>query len=139
MKYFICDYARANWGKTSALKLVINKLGTPKLTEKSGDDVWALFEGVVTVSGTKRIVVSTVGDPYSVQPQWLQKAVDYEVDIVVCAARQHGKTVDNVYSILKDNGYKEIWFQNFHSDQLEHIAAMNNATADAIVQLIQQL
>lgn len=114
MKYFICDYARANWGKTSTLKLVIKKFGTPVSTKSAGGgDEWAMFN-IVTNSGAKKcVVVASAGDPHSVQPRWLQDAVDSKADIVVCAARQRGSTIHNVSTILGDNGYERIWFQEF--------------------------
>lgn len=139
MKYFICDYARANWGKTSTLKLVIRKLGTPVSTKQSGNDEWAMFNIVTNSGATKCVVVATAGDPYSVQPQWLQDAVLQNADIVVCAARHHGSTIHNVSTILTGNGYEEIWFQNFYTAQSSWTGIMNDAMADAIVQLIYRL
>lgn len=139
MKYFICDYARANWGKTSTLKLVIQKLGTPVSTQKSGNDEWAMFNVVTDSGAVKCVVVASAGDPQSVQPEWLQNAVGSKADIVVCAARQHGSTTSNVSTILGKNGYEEIWFQNFHTEQAILRDILNDAAAESIVQLIHQL
>ncbi len=139
MKYFICDYARANWGKTSTLKLVIRKLGTPDKMVNGDKDQWAQFNNVTTTTGKKRVVVSTVGDPQSALPQWLRDAVNANADIIVCAARQHGATVANVKNILGVAGYKGIWFKNFYLYNSACEAAMNEASADAIVQLITTL
>ncbi|HCS88238.1 MAG TPA: hypothetical protein DIW30_07580 [Bacteroidales bacterium] len=139
LKYFICDYARADWGKTSTLKLVIRKLGTPVSTKTSGADEWAMFKVVTNSGAVKCVVVATAGDPQSVQPQWLQEAVNCKADIVVCAARQRGSTIHNVSTILRGNGYEEIWFQNFYTEQPIGIGTMNDIMADAIVQLIYQL
>lgn len=104
-----------------------------------GKDNWAQFDNVKTTAGTKRVVVSTVGDPNSVQPQWLQNAVSSGADIIVCAARQRGTTVANVKNILGGAGYKGIWFKNFYSYNSACEDAMNEASADAIVQLITTL
>ncbi len=143
MAYFILDYARGNWGKTSALKRVIQVLtqrfGNPISVQTSGPDEWALFNNVVTVSGIQRVVVSTVGDPGSVQPRWLQDAVNANADIIVCAARDYGSTIVNVKNILGGAGYKGIWFRNFYSYKFAHLNTMNDITANAIVQLIQNL
>ncbi len=139
MKYFILDYARAGWGKTSVLNLVIQKLGTPHIMVNGGKDQWAQFNNVTTTTGQKCVVVSTVGDPQSTLPQWLRDAVNANADIIVCAARQRGTTVANVKKILGGAGYQGIWFRNFNSNQSACVAAMNNATADAIVQLIHNL
>ncbi len=139
MKYFILDYARAGWGKTSVLNLVIQKLGTPYIIVNGGKDQWAQFNNVITMTGTKRVVVSTVGDPHSTLPQWLRDAVNANADIIVCAARQRGATVANVKKILGGAGYKGIWFRNFYSYKSACVNAMNDASANAIVQLIQNL
>ncbi len=139
MKYYICDYAHSCWGKTSVLNLVIQKLGTPNIMVNGGKDNWAQFNNVITMTGTKRVVVSTVGDPNSVQPQWLQNAVSSGADIIVCAARQRGATVANVKNILGGAGYKGIWFRNFYSYKSACENIINEATADAIVQLIRTL
>lgn len=139
MKYYICDYAHSCWGKTSVLKLVIQKLGAPDKFVNGGNDKWAQFDNVKTTTGTKCVVVSTVGDPQSALPQWLRDAVNSGANIIVCAARQRGATVANVKNILGGAGYKGIWFKNFYSYKSACENAMNEASADAIVQLIRTL
>lgn len=90
-KYIICDYARANWGKTETLLEVISLLkGKPQNTlinEKpnTGKDKWCHFE----MKG-KPVVISTLGDPNSAQPVWLEDAAKAGAKIIVTASRTSG-------------------------------------------------
>ena len=115
-KYIICDYARANWGKTEALLEVISLLkGKPQNTliyEKpnTGKDKWCHLE----MKG-KPVVISTLGDPYSDQSLWLEDAAaKAKAEIIVTASRTSGSTVNAVYDIATRYGYEIVWFQNFH-------------------------
>ena len=116
-KYIICDYAKTNWGKTESLLEVISLLKeSPQNTiifEKpnTGKDKWCHFE----VKG-KPVVISTLGDPYSAQPVWLEDAAKTGAEIIVTASRTSGSTVKAVYDIATRYGYEIIWFQNFHLD-----------------------
>lgn len=146
-KYIICNYARAKWGKTETLLEVIYKLKSfcpsqcSLIIEKPniGKDKWCLFD----VKG-KQVVVSTVGDPDSAQPEWLEDAAKNEAKIIVTASRTKGSTVNVVYSVAKRYGYEIIWFQNFHFDNpkllgLSHMVNARKKEAEAIVQLIDIL
>lgn len=133
-KYFICDYASANWGKTSVLQRVISKLGKPiEPMISDGIDSFACFD----VKG-KMVSIVTQGDPGSKQAEWLRLAVQKGSDVIVCAARSKGQTIKNVYDELQE--YYEIWFQNFNADKdSPFIDDMNNIMAEAIIKLIKKL
>lgn len=139
-KYIVCDFARSNWGKTNTLLKVIDLLKKAKypliIEEQIGEvDKFAMF-----IKEGKKIVVNTQGDPYSYQGEGLQRAVNEKADIIVCASRTKGTTVDCIYEIAA-NGYEVIWFSNFFGDNenLNCVAALPEITADAIVKLIQKL
>lgn len=147
-KYIICDYARANWGKTETLLEVINILDSPSnpqftlVDEKphgDGKDRWCLF-----CSNNKKIVVSTVGDPNSVQPIWLEDAAKAGADIIVAASRTSGSTVNAVYDVATRHGYEIIWFQNFHIDNskilnMQPMTDVRRTAAKCIVKIIDIL
>lgn len=145
-KYIICDYAKANWGKTETLLEVISLLkGKPQNTliyEKpnTGKDKWCHFE----MNG-KSIVISTLGDPYSDQPLWLEDAAaKAKAEIIVTASRTSGSTVNAVYNIATRYGYEVIWFQNFHFDNsalvgLSPMVDVKNKGAESIVEIIDNL
>ena len=144
-KYIICDYARANWGKTETLLEVISLLkGKPQNTlinEKSntGKDKWCHFE----MKG-KPVVISTLGDPNSAQPVWLEDAAKAGAKIIVTASRTSGSTVNAVYDIATRYGYEVIWFQNFHFDNstlvgLSPMVDVRMKVAEYIVSIINIL
>ncbi len=148
-KFIICDYARANWGKTTNLRMVFELLSQNHLPkeviwtkQENKSDVWALFE----IEG-KSIVVCSLGDPDSCHKEWLDKAVKLNVDIIICAARIRGETIQNVYSAQKNGNYEDIfWFQNFNSDKKTEISSelpemldINKFMAEAIIKIVLRL
>ncbi|GEM_PF-5500116 len=148
-KFIICDYARANWGKTTSLRMVFELLSQnhlPKEVIWTGDvynsDVWALFE----IEG-KSIVVCSLGDPCPYHKEFLDKAVKLNVDIIICAARTSGKTTQNVDNAKTNGNYENIfWFQNFNSDkktelssQLPEMLDINKFMAEAIIKIALRL
>ena len=138
-KYIVCDCARSNWGKTNTLLKVIELLkekSSPIVEETIGGiDKYAVFN----LNG-KIIVVNSQGDPDSYLEEGLQRAVKEDADIIVCASRTRGSTIDCVYEIAK-NGYEIIRFSNFYVDNgnLSCVALFPEITADAIVKLILKL
>lgn len=121
-KYIICNYAKANWGKTETLLEVIEILKNSEnfdsnqykfINEKhdTGEDKWCHFK----VKG-KPVVISTLGDPYSPQLEWLTDAAETEAKVIVTASRTRGVTLNHVYSVANKYGYDVIWFESFHFD-----------------------
>lgn len=151
-KYIICDYARANWGKTETLLEVINILDSPSklqytlIDEKpnTGKDRWCLFGVKDKEIKDKQVVISTLGDPYSAQPVWLEDAAKTGAEIIVTASRTSGSTVNAVYDIATRYGYEVIWFQNFHFDNstlvgLSPMVDVRMKVAEYIVSIINIL
>ena len=138
-KYIICDFARSDWGKTQTLLKVIEliKKSTPPIIEELIEDKDKYVEFVIN----KRIVViNPQGDPGSYQEEGLNRAVLGNADIIICASRVRGATVDNIYKYSKSD-YEVIWFSNFFADTngLPCIPILHEITADAIVKLVFQL
>ncbi len=148
-KFIICDYARANWGKTTNLRMVFELLSQNYLPkeviwtqETSYSDVWALFE----IEG-KFVAVCSLGDPCLCHKEWLDKAVNSNADIIICAARTSGETIRNVYNAKASGNYEDIfWFQNFNSDkeipiisQLPEMLDINKFMAEAIIKTALKL
>ena len=139
MKYIICDFDKSNWGKTKTLLEVIKQL-----KEKAtlcvedlihGEDKYVVFD----LKG-KKVVVNTQGDPDGYQEKGLQRAVDENADIILCASREKGKTKIYVNEIAK-KGYEIIWFSNLFADNEELLweADIHRITAESIVKLIEKL
>jgi len=100
MKYIICDFAKSNWGKTKTLLEVIKQL-KEKATlcvedQIDGEDKYVVFD----LKG-KKVVVNTQGDPDGYYKKGLQRAVDENADIILCASREKGKTKTYVTVLLK--------------------------------------
>lgn len=142
-KFIICDSARAHWGKTTNLRMVFDLLSQDYLPkeviwteEVCCSDVWALFE----IDG-KSIVVCSLGDPCPCHKEWLDKAVELNADIIICAARTSGETIQNVDSAKTNGNYEDIFlFRNFSSDkenktisQLPEMMNINKFMAETII------
>ena len=135
-KYIICDFARSDWGKTQTLLKVIElikKTTPPRIEELIGDkDKYAEF-----VLNERIVAVNTQGDPGSYQEEGLKRAIQENADIIVCASRVRGSTVEKVYKYAKSN-YEIIWFSNFYADsnELACIPILHDIMANAIVKLV---
>ena len=138
-KYIICDFGRSDWGKSQTLLKVIDMLKAivkPTVEELIDDyDKYALFD----ING-KRIVVSTQGDPDSYQEEGLNRAVAQNADVIVCASRTKGSTLETVYEIAK-NGYQVVRFSNFFAEEkdLPGVSCLPEISAGSIVEFIQRI
>lgn len=62
-----------------------------------------------TETGRDTIVgMESLGDPGSEQGEWIQKCIDAECEVIVCACRTWGNTRDYVNNAAKNNGYELI-------------------------------
>lgn len=100
-----------------------------------GEDKYVVFD----LKG-KKVVVNTQGDPDGYQEKGLQRAVDENADIILCASREKGKTKTYVNEIAK-KGYEIIWFSNLFADNEKLLweADIHRITAESIVKLIEKL
>lgn len=160
-KYIICDYGDAGTGKSTTLNDVISLMEVSKYTTRknpieliydgstnSNTDRYAEYE----VNGVK-ISICTQGDPGKEQLDYIQKATQNQMDVIVCAARddrngvRNATTVNNVY-----NGtgiYVKVWYRNFFISRTEtNISpqaidmlskSMCSTSAKGIVELIEHL
>ena len=134
-KFLICDSAASNWGKTSTLTELIGLMKEKNylcdLCEECGQDICAVFKYADDVT----VAVCSAGDPGSCAAEKLIEYSQKGVDIIVCAARTHGSTVDNV---MKLEEYERIWFRNF-SGEPSTVQILNETSAEAILSLIDKL
>ena len=90
----------------------------------------------------KTVVISTLGDPYSPQLEWLTDAAITEAKVIVTASRTRGVTMDHVYSVANMYGYDVIWFESFHFDNYVEdllISDIRKKEAEKIVEIIDIL
>lgn len=143
-KYIICNYAKADWGKTETLLEVIDILigmNYPIISQKptTGKDKWCQFK-----LPNKDVVVSTLGDPYSDQAIWIEDAADTGAQVIVTASRTRGSTIESVYDVANRYGYEIIWFQNFHFDNKYYVGTqiikdIRQKEAQCIVDIVKSL
>ena len=115
MKFIICDSAREKWGKTETLSKVIDKLRisyAPVKFHTEGRDSYAFFK----LQNGKTVFISTLGDPGSGYMNWWNIGINLEADIIVCACRTSGDTLNNLVSLADANQYESIWFKNFYME-----------------------
>ncbi len=135
MKTIICLWGGSNIGKTSSIRAVWNRLNInnqPPL-HQSADDICAVVPFCNSTVG-----IASQGDPCSAQDEWLEKLMDLKCEIIVCASRTKGSTVDAVEDVAQRGGYVTIWFSPFYSADSVNTNILNNLTADAIIELIRK-
>ncbi|MBO7125027.1 MAG: zeta toxin family protein [Bacteroidales bacterium] len=140
-KYFICDFARSDSGKTTVLNQLAKKLKQHKeIVQVDSDDLrngdmWYLFE----YKG-KKICIITSGDNSKDMEEWYGWALDYKVDVVVCASRSKGETIGCVNEYAEKGDYYVVWLSNYYCNSDESIIdTLNDCTAESIMNMIEKL
>lgn len=130
----IAVWGKAGIGKTSTIRCVFDKLNVEgKVPDKTiGPDICA----IIKLNNGKKIGVASLGDPCSDQPKWIDYLVENNCDVIVCACRTKGNTVDNVANLVNYN-YNMVWLSPFTSESLEK-EILNDISADAIIKLIER-
>lgn len=149
MRYIICDYAFANWGKTATLKeasrlLQMNHQGRVVNSINVENDICELIEVLNSNGVLKTVAVVSVGDPNSNQMDCLDWAVSNYAEIIICAARSYGSTVNHVYQAQTSGNYidiiwtRNLYFENSAANQ-QHLNIANTYSAESIVNLTLHL
>ena len=140
-KYFICDFARSDSGKTTALNQLAKKLKQHKdVVQSDSDDLqngdmWYLFE-----YKEKKICIITSGDNSKDMEEWFGWALKANADVVVCASRSKGETIDCVNEYAEKGDYYVVWLSNYYCNSDESIINMlNDCTAESILNVIEKL
>lgn len=131
MKRIVALYGSANLGKTTTIKMVLEMLKVEYPSAK----IQEMFIGVditviIEISHVK-IGIESQGDPNSRLFDSLDVFVRVGCDIIVCATRTRGMTVQAV-SKLSDN-YDIQWIRKLGSLQPKQVQKDNNRTAREIV------
>lgn len=91
---------------------------------------------IIEIKGVK-IGIESQGDPDSRQEKSISEFVSKNCDIIICASRTRGETVDTVFNTKKD-GYRVIWVTNYRSKEISH-SELNNLSAKHLLELINQI
>ena len=136
MKAMICFWGLSGIGKTPAIKTIWQNLknGSNPPLDTSSDDIC----DIVYLDGHK-IGIESQGDPDSKQKEWIDELIKEECEIIICASRTKGSTVEVVESRAKDYGYELIWLSPLSSTQNSLHPDLNSITPESIIQLIKIL
>ena len=157
MKTIICIEGVSAVGKTCTVKNVRKLLNPKEVKPETGFTVEEFkeeskdgdFYAILSHKETgKKIGLSSSGDPYSNQGEYLEYLAKESCDIILCASRTKGDTTSNVYEIAEMSDYEIIKTRNFRGDAFPNKASsdrelsredLNSEFAQAVVRLINLL
>lgn len=135
MKTIICLWGGAGIGKTSSIRAVWDQLNIsnqPSL-HQSADDICAIVPFCDSTVG-----IASQGDPNSLQSDWLQELINAKCEVIVCASRIRGGTVETVEQYAERYEYKTIWLSPLSSSDGINTDLLNDLTANMIIELIKK-
>lgn len=140
-KTIICLAGKSDVGKTQTIRNVWEKLksptDTPIATAHRGEELL----GIVELDGHK-IGIETFGDPGSKQCEWIKELISKQCEVIVCASRTSGKTVEIVETFARDNDYQIIWGRPFSTsidvDYFSVFPWLKDFSADVVIELIKK-
>ena len=114
-KTIIAVYGRANEGKSETIKKVCrlllnsfpNAVSFPSEINYNGDVCLTIKLDKV------RIGIESQGDPNSRMVNTIGKLAEKKCDIIICATRTSGSTVNKVDEIAKNYNYKTVWLSTY--------------------------
>jgi hypothetical protein len=140
-KTIIAIFGASNQGKSSSIKEIVNRFNiifpTAIIDYKiTGTDILVIIR-----IGKVKIGVESHGDPGSRLESSLQLFVKEKCDIIVCATRTRGATVELVNNMFSIHHYDVIWTSNYFSNEKysPNNPIINHFFADHIIFLIQQI
>ncbi len=84
------------------------------------------------------IGLESQGDPYGRSKQTLPRLAKKGCDIIVCASRTRGETVNIINKVAEDHDYHTLWISSFYSPKLDH-KVLNKIAALNIIKIIKTL
>lgn len=147
MKTIIGLWHYAKTGKTEVIrnvaKLFMQEYKDAKIEIIENDD-WRESESgdftVVIHTNNKKIGISSAGDPGSNSKTRLTKlATKYLCDIIICASRSSGETVDAVSNVSSDYGYQLIWLSTYQTYDESLYKKLNDLNARHIFDLLNEM
>jgi uncharacterized protein with FMN-binding domain len=130
----------ANKGKTSTIKLVAEKLYLRYLNEKK-EFYGEVNEVIDVIIKNKQIRIGIIsqGDPTTGLKDKLVEKISNQCDVIICATRTSGETVNAVNDVSKSNNGLVIWTTTYEiNDKSLHIK-MNNLKSNQIIDLIESM
>lgn len=92
---------------------------------------------VVITIGKIKIGIESMGDPNSRLFESLETFVKVKCDIIICATRTSGATVDAVNELYNKEKYDIVWVTNYRSNEKD-TNVLNEMSANHLYELIHQ-
>jgi len=148
-KTIIAIYGRANEGKSETIKKVCQMLINcyPNAIPSVGNIKYDADILLTIQLGDIKIGIESQGDPNSrmISEDTIKKLADNKIDnilgncdIIICATRTEGKTVQKVDDIANDYSFNTLWISSFWSPTLNH-EVLNCKAAKNIIEIIKSL
>lgn len=148
-KTIIAIYGRQNEGKSETIKKVCellianfpNAVANPLAINYYGDILVTIQLGAV------KIGIESQGDPNSrmLYEDTIRKLADVNLDptlggcdIIICATRTEGKTVDKVDAIANQYNYHTIWKSSYYTPHL-NTTVLNRMAAEEVIEIIKAI
>ncbi|MFH2033045.1 MAG: hypothetical protein ABIJ40_20830 [Bacteroidota bacterium] len=131
MKKLIALQGTANRGKTSSIKIVyglIKKQWPKAIIDEL--NVKSDIKVVMTING-KKIGIESQGDPGSRLPESLDYFVQIGCDVIICATRTRGETVQAVKGL--EDKYEICWLLQKNCLKTNKQMLINKAMSERIV------
>lgn len=111
MKTMILVWGASERGKSQSVKSLAMKMPyTSFIKVWHSDDYDSYVIGTIKGNdGEEHIVgIENQGDPGSDQKKWIQACINANCEVIVCASRSYGKTVDDAYALANNHGYEVV-------------------------------
>lgn len=139
-KTIFANWGHSGQGKSDTVKRIAQEilLHYPTATTvPSTIDYSADIQVIITI-GKIKIGIESQGDPNSRLFVSLTMFATAKCDIIVCATRTSGATVDVVSNMHASHGYDIVWFTNHRSHEKPH-SILNDISAKHVFGLIQRV
>lgn len=139
-KTIIANFGGGTQGKSGTIKKIIklilnkypNALTNPPKISYHGD-----VKVIIEIDNIK-IGIESQGDPNSRIFKSLKEFASINCDLIICATRTSGATVNAVYSLRKSHDYDIIWVTNYRSANKD-TELLNELSANHILELVEKL
>ncbi len=139
-KTIIANWGPSNQGKTDTIKrlaqLILDTYPHAKCTPAKPSFKADIV--LIIMLGKIRIGIESQGDPNSRLPDSLKYFSEEKCDIIVCATRTSGQTVEEVNALNTSHGYDTVWVTNHRSPDKD-ISRINQLSANHILDLMQRI
>jgi len=135
-KTVFANWGHARQGKSDTIKRIAKKIldSYPNATTEPSQIDYSADINVIITADNLKIGIESQGDPNSRLPDSLKRFSADNCDIIICATRTSGGTVEEVDNLAPK--YDIIWVTNYRSK--ENTEKLNQLSAEQIFDLIKK-